>query len=56
LFSDASMSVPNAKATWICARPSFEVEVIVSMPSRPWKESSIGWVTCSSTMSGEAPG
>ncbi len=45
LFSDDSMSVPYSKATWICARPSFEVDVICSIPVSPWKESSIGAVT-----------
>jgi hypothetical protein len=51
----ASMSVPYSNDTWTCAMPSLEVEVISVTPPMPWKLLSIGLVTCSSTISGEAP-
>ncbi len=51
-----SMSVPYSNRTTTLVTFSRDVEVTVSMPSMPLTASSIGLVTCSSTVSGEAPG
>ena len=56
LLTAWSRSVPYSYSTWRVVEPSREVEVTFLTPAIPLMPSSIGAVTWSSTISGEAPG
>src|SRR3712207_369739 len=54
--SASSVSVSSANSIRTTEKPAEEVDWMLSMPSMSSTAASTGWVTCSSTRSGPAPG